>query len=365
MQQGPVPTQLCCGTSKLGGARPTRMKESHEVYEIRQGTSDERPLCWRRPQRYVLRPELYGRLFVCDGDGDCPVVRQRHHQRLQDRPQYRPTHHGEWVADLLRRRQPGRAVLIAGSRFLYVLNRGENAQGGSVCTTANPCQNSNITQFAVGGNGILTAQQTFYTQGINPIRILTDATGGYLFVLDHDSPSNAACALALGASANTCGDITVFSINSSTGRLQLVVNAQVTAANGTALTYFPVPANPIDFLLTSGYIFTLSGTPTTGDSVFPYNEGMATGQLTVSQNSSQPLNIAQATAIVGGGSYIYVLDNEPIMANGTTSAQPDSSLLGWDRRRSAGSDRRDRPRRSNALQPHLPAWSNPRASSYT
>src|SRR5271165_2765385 len=46
MQQGPIPTQLCCGTSKLGGARRTRMKESHEVYEIRQGTSDERPLCF-------------------------------------------------------------------------------------------------------------------------------------------------------------------------------------------------------------------------------------------------------------------------------------------------------------------------------
>src|ERR1035438_5482801 len=161
---------------------------------------------------------------------------------------------------------PGRAVLLLGSRFLYVLNRGANAQGGSVCTTANPCGSSNITQFAVGGNGILTPVETFYTQGINPIRLFADASGAFLFVLDHDSPSNAACALALGASAKTCGDITVFSINSSTGRLQLVVNAQVTAANGAALTYFPVPANPIDFVLSAGYIVTLSGTPATGDS---------------------------------------------------------------------------------------------------
>jgi hypothetical protein len=38
------------------------------------------------------------------------------------------------------------------------------------CTTADPCQNSNITEFAVGGNGILTPQETFYTQGINPFR---------------------------------------------------------------------------------------------------------------------------------------------------------------------------------------------------
>src|ERR1700691_1277727 len=72
MQQGPIPTQLCCGTSKLGGARLTRMKESHEVYEIRQGTSVERPLCCGRPQRYVLRGELFSWLFVCDGYGDLP-----------------------------------------------------------------------------------------------------------------------------------------------------------------------------------------------------------------------------------------------------------------------------------------------------
>src|ERR1039458_5912128 len=84
MQQGPVPTQLCCGTSKLGGTRLTRMKESHEVYEIRQGTSDERPLCWPRPQRYVLQSELYGRLFVCDGYSDGPVLRRRHYHRHPD-----------------------------------------------------------------------------------------------------------------------------------------------------------------------------------------------------------------------------------------------------------------------------------------
>ena len=218
---------------------------------------------------------------------------------------------------------PVRAVLTTGSRFDYVLNRGANASGGSVCTTANPCQNSNITQFAVGGNGILTAQQTFYTQGINPIRMTIDTSGNYLFVLDHDAPLDAgststrACITAFATS--TCGDITVFQINQTTGRLQLVVNAQATSAGGAALPYFPVPANPIDFLLTSGNLLTLGGTSTSGDSIFPYNYSSTSGQLTISQNSSQPLNIRQATAIVSGGVTIYVLDNEPITANGTTS----------------------------------------------
>jgi 6-phosphogluconolactonase (cycloisomerase 2 family) len=222
---------------------------------------------------------------------------------------------------------PVRAVLIVGSKFLYVLNRGisTNPAGTSICTTAYPCANSNITEFAVGGNGILTPQETFYTQGINPFRLVADASGNYLFVLDHDSPSNATCALALGSSATSCGDITVFLINQTTGRLELVVNQQLTTANcpnsqlTCPLSYFPVPANPIDFLMSGNTMFTLSGTPSSGDSVFPYTYSSSSGQLTVNQNSSQPLNIAQATAIDSGNGYIYVLDNEPITVNGITS----------------------------------------------
>jgi 6-phosphogluconolactonase (cycloisomerase 2 family) len=207
---------------------------------------------------------------------------------------------------------PGRAVLISGSRFLYVLNQGVNAQGGATCTTANPCSGSNIEQFAIGGNGIITPQETFYTQGINPFRLVADTSGNYLLVLDHDSPDNTKCKLALGASATACGDITVFQINPTTGRLTLVVNAQVTSSNGSSLTYFPVPANPIDFVLSGGNVITLSGTPATGDSVFPYTYSASSGQLTLGQNSSQPLGAYQATAIVSASSVLYVLDNEPV-----------------------------------------------------
>ena len=215
---------------------------------------------------------------------------------------------------------PVRAVLILGSKFLYVLNRGVNSSGGSVCTTADPCQNSNIVEFAVGGNGILTEQETFFTQGSNPFRMIADSSGSYLYVLEHDAPSSAACTLALGASATSCGDITAFTINQTTGRLQLVVNAQVTAANGTPITYFPVPADPIDFSETGGYFLTLSGTPATGDSVFPYALSAGNGQLTVSQNSSQPVGAYAATAIINAGGYVYILDDEAPAAPNTTGA---------------------------------------------
>jgi 6-phosphogluconolactonase (cycloisomerase 2 family) len=215
---------------------------------------------------------------------------------------------------------PVRAVLIVGSRFLYVLNRGTNAAGGSVCTSTNPCSGSNITQFAVGGNGVLSAQQTFYTQGINPFRLVADSTGRYLYALDHDSPDNTQCHLALGAGVNACGDVTAYSIDQTTGRLQLIVNAQVTAANGASLTYFPVPANPIDFVENGGYLLTLVGTPAAGDSVFPYTSA-SNGQLTISLNSSDSIgSVHNATAIVAGGSYLYVLDNEAPTPNPTSAA---------------------------------------------
>ena len=231
---------------------------------------------------------------------------------------------------------PVRAALLTGSRFLYVLNRGVNAAGNSDCTTADPCLNSNITQFGVGGNGILTQQETFYTQGVNPFRLIADASGNYLYVLDHDAigadgknpatPANPSqgCALALGSKVTACGDITAFTINATTGRLQLIVNAQVTAANGAALPYFPVPANPVDFVETSNYFLTLSATNqpagypyTGGNTVFPYTLNSGNGQLTINQNSSQVLNdgspsgVPAATAIVAGSGVIYILDNQP------------------------------------------------------
>jgi 6-phosphogluconolactonase len=225
---------------------------------------------------------------------------------------------------------PVRATLLSGSRFLYVLNRGSNSSGGSTCTTDDPCRNSNITQFAVGSNGLLTPQETFFSQGFNPIRLISDTSGAYLMVLDHDAkdnyassynPSKNGCTLALGAGVKTCGDITVFQINQTTGRLQLVVNAQVSSAGGQALPYFPVPVDPIDFVLNSSFVLSLSGTPATGDFVFPYNYNSSNGQLTVSQNVEQQLNIHQGTAIVGGSGVIYVLDNEPITVKGAVASQ--------------------------------------------
>jgi 6-phosphogluconolactonase (cycloisomerase 2 family) len=223
---------------------------------------------------------------------------------------------------------PVRAVLISGSRFMYVLNRGVNSSGGSVCTTSDPCQNSNITEFVVGGNGILTPQQTFYTQGTNPFRLIADTSGNYLMALDHDAPSGAYCS-AVVAGATHCGDVTVFSINSTTGRLSLVVNTQLSAQFGTQITYFPVPADPIDFTLASGYVMTLSGLPgaPSGQTVYPYVYNSSSGALSLSQSTPQIITNGSGNPMGGGtaivfpttGGKVYILDTEPITANGTLS----------------------------------------------
>jgi hypothetical protein len=235
---------------------------------------------------------------------------------------------------------PDRAVLTAQQRFVYVLNRGAstNPAGTNFCTPTYPCVGSNITQFAVGGNGVLTYQETFYSQGVNPFKLMTDATGTYLMVLDHDSPDNAApnsndgCARALNG-VTTCGDITVFEINQTTGRLSLVPNAQVTSSGGSALTYFPVPSNPVDFVQTGSYILIMSGNSfsydtTTGlynggATVFPYGYTGSTGQLQTTANTSQPLGVSvtHGTSMLYTFNVLYITANDPITLtfNGTNT----------------------------------------------
>jgi hypothetical protein len=237
---------------------------------------------------------------------------------------------------------PSRAVLIQAGRFLYVLNRGTTASGSADCTTKDPCQSSNITQFAVGGNGILTPQETFYTQGINPFRIIADAAGNYIYVLDHDAPDSYAytgvqptkakpnsCMDVLATAS--CGDFTVFSVNTTTGRLSLVTNTQATEAGSSGqtaqLTFFPVPSNPVDAALVGTSMLTLSGPAQTdypynaGNTVFPYTYASNSGQLTLSQNTPQFFsNFNKGTAIVYASGYVYLLDDEAPVAPNSTQA---------------------------------------------
>ena len=196
---------------------------------------------------------------------------------------------------------PVRAVLLTGSRFLYVLNRGvrRTRRAARSAPRRTPARTPTSPSLRSARNGILTPQETFYTQGINPFRMIADSFGQLSFTCSttilrtqprqtatHAATNNPYCAAAL-TGATTCGDITVFQVNQTTGRLQLVVNAQVTSASGAALTYFPVPANPIDFVLsgsTTSHVERDSGDRRLRSS--RTSTARSNGQLTVSQNSS-------------------------------------------------------------------------------
>ncbi len=74
---------------------------------------------------------------------------------------------------------------------------------------------SGIVEFSVGGDGSLTYQQTYHSQGFEPVWMQFDSTNSYLYVLDKYSQSG-----------DGNGSITAFSVDPTTGRLTLVLNTQ-------------------------------------------------------------------------------------------------------------------------------------------
>lgn len=177
-----------------------------------------------------------------------------------------------------------------GGRYVYVVNAGSSSAAG------------NLAVFSVGGDGILTYQTSYTTQGGTPVWVSTDTAGNFVYVLDSLDPTNTA-----GNSAATGnGDITVFSVNSATGRLTLVTNQQVKNPDGTQLTYFPVGKTPSTMRVAAGgCLLTLDQ----GDqTIFPYTANSSTGQLTLTTNSTVATGTSNATSINIGGSYVFVTD---------------------------------------------------------
>jgi hypothetical protein len=201
---------------------------------------------------------------------------------------------------------PVSIVVSTGGRFVYVINHGSSATPAS--GTALPCGTAGgIAEFTVGGQGVLTFQQCFTSQGFNPIWATKDSTGSFLYVLDQQAPD-------LDGVAQNIGDITVFSIASDTGRLALIVNQQVKDPGTQAqLTYFPVGNTPTMVTVAGGCAFTLnagtsaSGTTTTLPTVTPYSVGTG-GQLAQTTNSTNTINATRPTSILTGGSNVFITD---------------------------------------------------------
>jgi 6-phosphogluconolactonase (cycloisomerase 2 family) len=208
---------------------------------------------------------------------------------------------------------PVREVVLSGGRFLYVLNQGNYAAGTA----------SNIALFEIGGDGVLTFQASYYTQGNNTISMLADSSGSHLYVLDEYAPTATATCTVNGQTVPN-GDITAFNIDPNTGRLSLITNQQVSTSVGTQLPYFPIGCLPVEFKLVGGYIFTVQkGAASNNDleTVFTYAQSTSSGQLTLTQNAPLQTGATNLTYINSdsAGKYVYLLDAGPVTCGGTAN----------------------------------------------
>jgi hypothetical protein len=202
---------------------------------------------------------------------------------------------------------PTSIVVKPGGRFVYVVNSGVAGSATTCPSTATDYVAGAISVFSVGGDGTLTFQSSYASQGCNPVWAATDSTGGFLYVLDQKSP---AYGTTTSGVKDLNGDVTVFAIAADTGRLSLVTNAQVKNSNGTQLSYFEVGPNPVMMrVASSGCLFTVDQ----GDhTIFPYTVGTA-GQLTLTTNSTVQVSGGSVTPLItsinASGTNVYLTDS--------------------------------------------------------
>jgi 6-phosphogluconolactonase len=216
-------------------------------------------------------------------------------------------------------------ILVANAgKFLYVLNAGCGGTSQIACPsgTAAGETGANISLFTVGGQGGISFQASYTSQGNLPISIAVDSSGTHLFVLDSTVTDPTTCVgYVVGDTATICGDITAFNIDTNTGRLSLITNQGAKNSNGTNLSYFPVGSGPIEFNVvpSNSYIYTIEkGSGSVSDpsqSVFVYAN--TNGQLTLSQNTPIPTGATQLSYIYASSKYVYLIDAQ----DATTSGQ--------------------------------------------
>jgi 6-phosphogluconolactonase len=227
---------------------------------------------------------------------------------------------------------PIKELVANAGKFLYVLNAGCGGTSQIACPTGTPSDETgaNISLFTIGGQGGLSFQASYTSQGNLPVSIQTDSSGAHLFVLDSTVIDPTTCkGYISGNAATICGDITAFNIDPNTGRLSLITNQTVKDNNGVNLSYFPVGSGPINFVVvpSNSFIYTIengySGNCTVPNpplactvdppqGIFVYSN--SSGQLTLSQNTPITTGATQLSYIYGSPKYVYTIDAQ----NGTT-----------------------------------------------
>ncbi|MEO6830140.1 MAG: beta-propeller fold lactonase family protein, partial [Acidobacteriaceae bacterium] len=207
---------------------------------------------------------------------------------------------------------PVQAVVIPGGRFLATVNKGSG----------------DVSIYTIGGAGTLYYQASYATSGSNPVSIGMNPTGNFLYVVDQNAPPDIVNGVDLNAGR---GDITVFQIDPSTGRLTLITNQNTFNTNGSQLPYFMVNYKPVQIISSGGgsgaYVYVLdqayaagsidpsvpaacmnapAGSPCTTPDVFLYAISSSNGQLTLTQNTALTLPTlpGAASTIYTSGKYV-------------------------------------------------------------
>jgi len=183
---------------------------------------------------------------------------------------------------------PVSIVVKPGGRYVYVINQGT---GGSATAAGT---SSGVAVYSVGGDGVLTFQQVYSTQGFVPMWAQFDGTGTYLYVLTQFSGLN-----------DGRGGITAFQADPGTGRLILVTNCQIKNPDGTCTNSFEVGPTPTMLKTAGGCLFTLDSGDNT---IFPYAFGTS-GQLSLTTPGSIPTSATTLSSINGNGSNIFLTDS--------------------------------------------------------
>ncbi len=205
---------------------------------------------------------------------------------------------------------PVDVVVKAGGRYIYIVNQGTNPDAkdpktGKFITPTD----SSIAVYSVGGEGSLTLQGTYPTQGFHHLWAAFDSTGSYLFVLDKYSPT-------YGVNGDTRGAITAFAVDASTGRLTVVTQTSSTPPGGTSPTFQYVGTNPVMMGGNgSSCLFTLNqGAGSIGQTVTPYS--VNGGQLNTVTTGNISLPTVNATSINGNASAMIITDAGPTNSTG-------------------------------------------------
>jgi len=199
---------------------------------------------------------------------------------------------------------PVSLVVKSGGRYVFVINQGTT---GTCSTCGNSTQNgagASIAVYSVGGDGVLTFQQSYQPQGYVPIWAQMDPTGQYLYVLTKYSPSyNGGANPWSGPNTDGNGAITIFSVDNSTGRLFLVTNSQ-TQLNGVNTPFFEVGGNPLMMKTAGNCVLTIDGAD---QSVFPL--AISGNQLAFTTTSKFFPGTVKMSSINSNGSLVVLTDS--------------------------------------------------------